>query len=75
MLKIGRVQNSGNSNSNEENTKDFSSVSASRHTIANGGPPGLGNLFMGGIPKLKPTGLNVGMLKKVFKIILLLCIL
>ncbi|KAL0267984.1 UNVERIFIED_CONTAM: hypothetical protein PYX00_010091 [Menopon gallinae] len=53
---------SNNSISNES-SRDVVSNSAHRNhmNVNGGGPPGLGSLFTHGIPKLKPTGLSIGL--------------
>ncbi|KAK6617916.1 hypothetical protein RUM43_014145 [Polyplax serrata] len=56
----GKIPNINNNTTSESSRDLTSSSSTSKQINLNGGPPGLANLFAGGIPKLKPTGLGKG---------------
>lgn len=56
----GKIPNINNNTTSESSRDLTSSSSTSKQINLNGGPPSLANLFAGGIPKLKPTGLGKG---------------
>jgi len=50
--------------SNNNRTNSSSNAMSSNNNSSNGGPMSLGGLFVGGMPKLKPTGLRGNMTEK-----------